>query len=128
MGEGETMKGGPIISSEPATAVYAVYGKDGEIIHMHEIEIVPNARVSDQAMEAQAIELASRITGRSKAEVAAISIRKEDLKLGVAYKVDTKSKMLVGKAGTKLDEARMKKNQEPTAGDPGKSRGMKDKT
>jgi hypothetical protein len=73
-----------------------VYDKvTGNIVHIHHTIIVPGAIApSDKEIEASAMRLATKTTGRNAAELAMISIDRNDLRRGHHYSVDVTKKEL----------------------------------
>jgi len=77
--------------------------KTGEIVHTHASMALKGASQSTpEEVEAEAYDLACRITGRRHSELGVMFIKREELNPALEYKVDVAKSCLVEKKGRKV--------------------------
>lgn len=67
----------------------------GEILHIHQAVALPGVKLPhENELRASAVDVAIRTTGRSVQQMDVLSVREEELKTGIKYKVNAQSKCL----------------------------------
>jgi len=82
---------------EREVATYVVHDRrTGEILHTHRVLAFPGATIPSIAkVEEEALDSASKVYGKPLSGLSALRVQKEDLKPGVQYKVDMRTRKLV---------------------------------
>jgi hypothetical protein len=88
---------GPIYEAKSTGSFYVVYdADDGNIVHTHEYTALAGAEHPPETeIEAEALEMAARATGKEVERMATLRVRKGDLRVGAEYAVDLSEERLV---------------------------------
>ncbi len=87
---------GPIYEAKPTGSFYVVYDAEGNIVHTHEYMALAGAEHPPETeIEAEALEMAAKATGKEVERMATLRVRKDDLKVGAEYAVDLREERLV---------------------------------
>jgi hypothetical protein len=88
---------GPIYEVKSTGSFYVVYdADDGNIVHTHEYIALPGAEYPPESeIEAEALEMAARATGKEVERMGTLRVRKDDLRVGAEYAVDLGEERLV---------------------------------
>jgi hypothetical protein len=87
---------GPIYEVKSTGSFYVVYdADDGNIVHTHEYIALAGAEYPPESeIEAEALEMAARATGKEVERMGTLRVRKDDLRVGAEYAVDLREERL----------------------------------
>ena len=83
----------PKIVSERAYVVYE--GESGQIVHVHEISVFEGAEEPHKGADQERALTMARAHGHQQAGLKVLAVRTEDVRAGIAHRVDPKTSRLI---------------------------------